>query len=75
MRLRAIDDRRQVLVKLTHDGEELLEKLALHHLRELHSVEPKFRNVLQTLMEVPMEPQTKRRHSIQIQTKSRREDQ
>jgi DNA-binding MarR family transcriptional regulator len=75
VRLRATDDRRQVLVKLTHDGEELLEKLALHHFRELHSVEPKFRNVLQSLMEVPMEPQTKRRHSIQVQTKSRREDQ
>jgi ABC-type nitrate/sulfonate/bicarbonate transport system permease component len=52
VRLRATDDRRQVLVKLTHDGEELLEKLALHHLRELHSVEPKFRNVLQSLMAV-----------------------
>ena len=75
VRLRATDDKRQVLVKLTHDGEELLEKLALHHLRELHSVEPKFRNVLQSLMEIPMEPQTKRRHSIQVQKKSRREDQ
>ena len=75
VRLRATDDRRQVLVKLTHDGEELLEKLALHHFRELQSVEPKFRNVLQSLMEVPMEPQTKRRHSIRVQTKSRREDQ
>src|SRR5262245_4273590 len=34
-RLRATDDRRQVLVKLTHDGEEFLEKLSLHHLQEL----------------------------------------
>jgi DNA-binding MarR family transcriptional regulator len=75
VRLRATDDRRQVLVKLTHDGEKLLQKLALHHFRELQSVEPKFRNVLQSLMEVPMEPQTKRRHPTKIQTKSRREDQ
>jgi DNA-binding MarR family transcriptional regulator len=75
VRLRATDDRRQVLVKLTHDGEELLEKLALHHFRELHSVEAKFRNVLQSLMEVRMEHQTKRQHPTQVQTKSRREDQ
>jgi DNA-binding MarR family transcriptional regulator len=74
VRLRATDDRRQVLVKVTHDGEKLLEKLALHHFRELQSVEPKFRNVAQNLMEVPMEPQTTRRHSIRVQTKSR-EDQ
>jgi DNA-binding MarR family transcriptional regulator len=32
LRLRATDDRRQVLVKLTHDGEQCLQKLALHHL-------------------------------------------
>ncbi len=72
--LRATDDRRQVLVKLTHDGEKLLEKLALCHLRELHYVEPKFRNVLQSLMEVSMEPQTKRRYPTKVKTKSRRED-
>jgi DNA-binding MarR family transcriptional regulator len=75
VRLRATDDRRQVLVKLTHDGEKLLQKLALHHFRELQSVEPKFRNVLQRLMDVPMEPQTKRRHPTKVQTKSRMEDQ
>src|ERR687891_2845309 len=44
-RLRATDDRRQVLVKLTHDGEEFLKKLALHHLQELQSVGPTFVNV------------------------------
>jgi DNA-binding MarR family transcriptional regulator len=50
-RLRATDDRRQVLVKLTHDGEELLEKLSLHHLQELQSVGPTFVKVLQSLIE------------------------
>jgi DNA-binding MarR family transcriptional regulator len=50
-RLRATDDRRHVLVKLTHDGEELLEKLSLHHLQELQSVGPTFVKVLQSLIE------------------------
>ena len=50
-RLRATDDRRQVLVKLTHDGGEFLEKLSLHHLQELQSVGPTFVKVLQTLIE------------------------
>jgi DNA-binding MarR family transcriptional regulator len=50
-RLRATDDRRQVLVKLTHDGEEFLEKLSRHHLQELQSVGPTFVKVLQTLIE------------------------
>jgi len=49
-RLRDTDDRRQVLVKLTHDGEHFMEKLALHHLHELQSVGPKFVNVLQSLI-------------------------
>jgi DNA-binding MarR family transcriptional regulator len=34
-RLRATDDRRQVLVKLTRDGEEFLKTLSLHHLQGL----------------------------------------
>jgi DNA-binding MarR family transcriptional regulator len=49
-RLRATDDRRQVLIKLTHNGEVFLQKLALHHLQELQSVGPTFVKVLQTLM-------------------------
>ena len=53
LRLRATDDRRQVLVKLTHDGEEFLRKLAVHHLHELRSVGPKFKTVLKSLIEVP----------------------
>jgi DNA-binding MarR family transcriptional regulator len=50
-RLRASDDRRQVLIKLTHDGEEFLKSLSLHHLQELQSVGPMFVKVLQTLID------------------------
>ncbi|HWH79528.1 MAG TPA: hypothetical protein VNT76_19245, partial [Candidatus Binatus sp.] len=50
-RLRATDDRRQVLVKLTHAGEKFLEGLSLHHFQELQSVGPKFVQVLQSLIE------------------------
>jgi len=50
-RLRAIDDRRQVLVKLTHDGEEFLKKLSLYHLQELQAAGPKFVKILQSLIE------------------------
>ena len=52
-RLRATDDRRQVLVKMTHDGEKFLQRLALHHLQELQSAGPTFVNVLRTLIESP----------------------
>ena len=51
LRLRATDDRRQVLVKLTRDGEEFLKKLSLHHLQELQSSGPKFVKILQGLIE------------------------
>ena len=50
-RLRATDDRRKVFVKLTHDGEEFLKKLSLHHLQELRSTGPKFVKILQTLID------------------------
>jgi DNA-binding MarR family transcriptional regulator len=50
LRLRATDDRRQVLVKLTRDGEEFLQTLALHHLQELQTVGPTFVKVLQSLL-------------------------
>jgi len=50
-RLRATDDRRKVLVKLTHDGEEFLNKLSRHHLQELQSAGPKFVKILQTLID------------------------
>jgi DNA-binding MarR family transcriptional regulator len=50
-RLRSTDDKRQVLVKLTHDGEELLKRLSLNHLQELQSAGPTFVKVLQSLIE------------------------
>jgi DNA-binding MarR family transcriptional regulator len=49
-RLRSTNDRRQVLVKLTHDGEEFLQKLSLHHLEELQSAGPTFVKVLNSLI-------------------------
>jgi DNA-binding MarR family transcriptional regulator len=49
-RLRSTNDRRQVLVKLTHDGENFLEKLSLHHLEELQSAGPTFVKVLNSLL-------------------------
>ena len=49
-RLRSTDDKRQVLVKLTHDGEEFLQTLSLHHLQELQSAGPTFVKVLQSLI-------------------------
>jgi len=50
-RLRATDDKRQVLVKLTRDGEDFLQRLSLHHLQELQTTGPKFVKVLQTLID------------------------
>jgi DNA-binding MarR family transcriptional regulator len=50
-RLRATDDRRQVFVKLTHDGEEFLQTLAMYHSQELQSVGPTFVKVLQSVMD------------------------
>lgn len=49
-RLRAADDRRQVLVKLTRQGEEFLKKLSLYHLEELQTAGPQFVKILQGLI-------------------------
>ena len=49
-RLRATDDRRHVLVKLTRQGEEFLKSLSLHHLQELQSAGPRFVSILQGLL-------------------------
>jgi DNA-binding MarR family transcriptional regulator len=56
--LRATDDRRQVLVKLTRDGEAFLEKLSLHHLQELQSAGLRFVRVLQSLLDETMSSDT-----------------
>jgi DNA-binding MarR family transcriptional regulator len=50
-RLRATDDRRQVLVKLTRDGEQFLENLTMHHLLEWQSAGPTFVRLLQTIID------------------------
>lgn len=50
IRLRATGDKRQVLIKLSRDGEDCLRRLALHHLHELQSVGPQFVAVLQGLL-------------------------
>lgn len=58
-RLRATDDRRQVLVKLTKNGEQFLNTLSLHHLQELQSAGPRFVSILQTLiLPAAAEPET-----------------
>src|SRR5262245_36328096 len=51
IRLRDTDDKRQVLIKLSRDGEEVLRKLSLHHLHELRSMGPGFVKVLHSLLE------------------------
>jgi len=51
IRLRATDDRRHVLVKLTRSGEECLRRLASHHLQELQSVGAEFVSLLRRLTE------------------------
>ena len=51
VRLRATNDKRQVLVKLTHDGENFLQKLALPHLHEIQSIGPRCVTVMQSLIE------------------------
>ena len=58
VRLRATDDRRQVLVKLTRDGEAFLDRLSLHHLQELQSAGPRFVRVLQSLLDETMSSDT-----------------
>lgn len=76
-RLRATDDRRQVLVKLTHDGEAFLKKLSLHHLEELQSVGPKFVKALQSLIDNAVvsakTAQAEKASAAKLTTKSRKD--
>src|ERR1051325_8494680 len=48
IRLRATDDRRRVLIRLTRAGEECLAGLASYHLQELRSAGPEFVALLQS---------------------------
>ena len=57
-RLRATADRRQVLIKLTHEGEKCLQTLSLHHLEELQSAGPRFVKILQNLTDNAAMPQS-----------------
>ena len=50
-RLRDTDDKRQVLVKLTHEGDVLVQNLALYHVEELQLVGSTLVSVLQNLIE------------------------
>jgi len=49
-RYRSRTDRRQVYVRLTDSGEEVLRKLSLHHLHELKSVGPALLRVLNSVI-------------------------
>ncbi len=68
-RLRSTDDKRQVLVKLTHDGEDFLKRLSLHHLQELQSAGPTFVNVLQSLIQESSSTDHNETHSDSLSPK------
>jgi DNA-binding MarR family transcriptional regulator len=71
-RLRSTDDRRHVLVKVTHKGEAFLEKLSLHHLQELQSVGPTFMKVLQNLLKQSSSSQASRDRQHKLRLKVRK---
>jgi DNA-binding MarR family transcriptional regulator len=71
-RLRATDDRRQVLVKLTAKGEIFLQKLALHHLHELQSVGPTLVEVLHSLTQKNSRTERSNPNEIHPATKNNR---
>jgi DNA-binding MarR family transcriptional regulator len=77
-RLRATDDRRQVFVKLTHQGEEFLEKLALHHLQEWQTAGPTFVKLLQAVIEnteeTPSTNDVPQKSKIEVSSKPRKEN-
>jgi DNA-binding MarR family transcriptional regulator len=77
-RLRATDDRRQVFVKLTHKGEEFLEKLALHHLQEWQTAGPTFVKLLQAVIEnteeTPSTNDVPQKSKIEVSSKPRKEN-
>jgi DNA-binding MarR family transcriptional regulator len=75
IRLRATDDRRRVLVKLTRSGEQCLGSLAMRHLCELQSAGPRFVNALQTVVDgtlVGTQHPNTGRHPVPLNKKSRR---
>jgi DNA-binding MarR family transcriptional regulator len=56
----SMHDRRQVLVELTPQGEELLAKLIAHHDQELQTFAPDLLNQLQTLLATGIKPEEER---------------
>lgn len=76
VRLRATNDKRQVLIKLTRDGEGYLAKLAWHHLEELRAAGPEFVKVLQSLIDHTFVPEAnpgKNHRVISIKKRQRRQ--
>ena len=59
-RYRGRVDRRQVYLRLTRRGDEVLRKLALHHLEELQSAGPAMVRMLSSLMRDAAAPLTRR---------------
>lgn len=57
-RYRSRTDKRQVFVRLTEGGEEVLRKLSLHHLHELKSRGPALARVLNTVIAVANKSET-----------------
>ena len=75
IRLRATNDRRRVLVKLTNIGEKRLSSLTRDHQRELEIAGPRLINTLQTLMsstQAGAHRPNKSRLPIQLHKKPRR---
>jgi len=76
VRLRATDDKRRVLIKLSREGEKILARLALHHLRELQTIGPQFVSVLQGLLtdsSIPSDSDTADSKSIGLRRRTRKE--
>ena len=76
VRLRAADDRRKVLVKLSQDGENCLRHVAFDHLHELQLIGPRFIHVLQGLLDnayISTKSPNSGRHSTASKNQTRRD--
>ncbi len=76
VRLRAADDRRKVLVKLSQDGENCLRHVAFDHLHELQLTGPRFIHVLQGLLDnayISTKSPNSGRHSTASKNQTRRD--
>lgn len=57
-RQRDESDQRQIIVTFTAHGEEILEKLALHHQTELQTIGPALLQTLETILAHPQDSQS-----------------